>query len=155
MSLGGRNYSVSGTSTLAASATLPLVTLISTAAVRPRLYDFTLGSSGAPANQAVRYAIQRCTTAGTPGSSITPQALDPADPVAVVTSGLATFSVGPTLTANAFLFDLGLNQQGTYRWLAAQGGELVMPATAANGLALMPLAVSSAFAAEFVMHFSE
>lgn len=155
MSLGGRNYAVTASSTLAASATLPLVTLISTAAVRPRLYEFILGSSGAPANQATRFAWQRCTTAGTAGSSLTPQALDPADPAAVTTSGLATFSVGPTLTASAFLNDVGLNQQATFRWLANPGGEMVMPATAANGLALMPLSVSSAYTAETTLYFAE
>ena len=56
MSLGGRNYAVSASSTLAASATLPVVTLVSTAAVRPRLYEFILGSSGVPANGSPAHA---------------------------------------------------------------------------------------------------
>jgi len=61
------------------------------------------GSGAGPAANPARYLVQRCTSTGTPGSAITPQALDPGDPVALATSGLAAFSVGPTLTANAYL----------------------------------------------------
>lgn len=153
MSLGGRNYSTVGSYTLVASATLPVTTLISTAAVRPRLYEFDLGSSGAPANQASRFTISRVSTTGTVGSSVTASPIDPGDPASVTTAGLGTFSVAPT--AGVVLMQFGLNQQATFRWLANPGGELIMPATAANGLELLSPAVSSAWAAEFTMFFSE
>jgi hypothetical protein len=153
MSLGGRNYASAGSYTLAASATLPVVTLVSTTAVRPRLYEFNLGSSGAPANQAARFAWNRISTTGTQGSGITPAPIDPGDPACVTTSGLGTFSVAPT--AGTLLFQCGLNQQATYRWLANPGGELIMPATASNGIELLTPAVSSAWACEFTLYFAE
>lgn len=151
----GRNYAICNSSSLAQSSTLPLVTLIGTAAVRAGLYEYVFGSSGSPADNAVQYSFQRCTTAGTAGSSITPQALDPGDPAAVSTSGLATFSGGPTLTANAFLAQFGLNQRATYRWIAAPGAELKIPATANNGIAVLPIAVSAAFTSQFTLYFFE
>lgn len=151
-----RSYSVPGNATQAASATLPLLTLISATSIRPKIFAFDIGTDAAPADNAVKYAWQRCTTTGTPGSSITPQALDPADPAAVTTAGLAVFSVGPTLTANAFLWQAGLNQRASYHWQCAPGKELIMPATASNGLALMSLVVSSSGVnTDLCVHFEE
>ena len=132
-----RSYSLDTTGTVAASATLPFLTLIGTAAVRPKLFDIIVGSSATPADNACKFQIQRCTTAGTPGSSLTPTPEDPGDPACVSTSGLLTFSVGPTLTAGAMLLQWSQNQRATFRWVAAPGKELDIPATASNGLALM------------------
>ena len=136
-----RSYAVAWNATNSASATLPLLTIISTAAVRTKIFDLTMGSDATPADNAGKFAFQRCTTTGTAGSSLTPQAVDPGDPAAVTTSGLAVFSVGPTLTANAFLLQWAQNQRATFRWIAAPTKELVCPATASNGLALVPLVV--------------
>lgn len=141
----GRRYSIAGNATNTQSATLPTITVISTTAVRPKIYDIICGSDATPADHAVKYAVQRCTSAGTQGSGITPQALDPGDPAAVTTSGLAVFSVGPTLTASAFLLQWPQNQRATFRWVAAPNSEIILPATAANGVAFMPLVVDSAF----------
>lgn len=132
-----RSYSLDVTGTVVASATLPFLNLLSTAAVRPKVFDIVVGSVATPADNACKFQVQRCTTAGTPGSSPTPQAEDPGDPACVTTAGLLTFGAGPTLTANAFLLQWSQNQRATFRWVAAPGKELVMPATAANGLALM------------------
>lgn len=149
----GRDYAITGSSSLAASATLPLVTIMGTAAVRTCVYDYMFGSSGTPADAASSMLIQRCSTAGTPGSSPTPAPLDTGDPASVTTSGLATFTVGPTLGTTLGRF--GFNQRATYRWIAAPGGELRIPATAANGLAFVPVAVSTAFTTEFTIYFAE
>ena len=137
-----RSYAVNGNATNTQSATLPLLTLISAATIRPRIYDFVLGSDATPADNAGKYVFQRCTTAGTPGSSITPHALDPADPAALASSGLAIFSVGPTLTAGAFCLQFAVNQRATFRWVSAPGKEIVLPATASNGVALVPTVVA-------------
>lgn len=137
-----RRYNVAGNATNTASATLPLVTVISASTIRPQIYEIVVGSDATPADNAAKYVLQRCTTAGTAGSSITPQAIDPADPAALSSSGLAVFSGGPTLTANAFIFQFAVNQRATFRWVAAPGSNFVMPATAANGLALLPTVVS-------------
>jgi len=150
-----RNYSVNGNATNTQSSTLPLVTLISTANIRPRIYDVTFGTSVTPADNAVLYKVQRCTTAGTPGSAITPQALDPSDPAALATSGLAVFSVGPTLTANAFVLTFAINQRATWRWAPKDGKEIVLPATASNGVAILPTSVTSAFDQAFSIQYEE
>jgi len=151
-----RRYSVNGNATNTASSTLPLITLISTPAVRPQLYDLILGSDATPADNAAKYVIQRCTAAGTAGSSITPQAIDPGDPAAVTTSGLATFSVGPTLTASAFMLQFAHNQRATFRWVAAPQSNIILPATSANGIAILPTVVGgSAFNAVASLLFEE
>ena len=151
----GRNYAVATTAALASSSTLPLLTIIGTAAVRSMIYEFEFGSSGTPADSAASFTIQRCTTAGTPGSSFTPVAIDPGDPAAVSTCGLATFSAGPTLTSNAYLYNFGINQRATFRWIAAPGSELKIPATASNGLAFMPLNVSTTWTPQFTVLIAE
>lgn len=136
-----RNYNVSGNCAQGASATLPLGNVISTAAVRPAIYDLTMGSDATPADNAATFAFQRETTVGTwagaGGAAITPQALDPGDPACVTTANQGICSVGPTLTANAFVLQWTQNQRATFRWVAAPGSELKMPASASNGLALM------------------
>jgi len=150
-----RKYSVIGNATCTQSATLPLITLISTANIRPRINDVVLGSGASPVDQNGRFALQRCTTAGTPGSSLTPQALNPDDPAALAGSGLAIFSAGPTLTANAFVLQLAGAMRSTIRWVPKDGHEIVLPATASYGVALMALQVSAAWDLSMMIHYTE
>lgn len=150
-----RNYSVNGNATNTQSSTLPLVTLISTANIRPRIYDMMFGSGAGPADNAARYLVQRCTSTGTPGSAVTPQALDPGDPVALATSSLAVFLVGPTVTANAYLLQIPMNMRATFRWAPKDGKEIVLPAAASNGIAILPVQVSSAWDQAFSIQFEE
>jgi hypothetical protein len=102
---------------------------------RARIYDWSLGSSATPGDNAFIHVAQRCTTAGT-GSALTPNALDPADTLASTIVCKDTVTVDPTLTANAFLFEVPLNQRASFRWVAAPYGEMVVPATANNGIML-------------------
>ena len=151
----GRRYSISGTATNTQSSTLPLMSVISTAAIRPKIYDVIFSSAGTPADNACLYQFQRCTTTGTVGSAITPQALDPNDPAAVTTAGLAVFSVGPTLTASAFLLQMAHNMRATVRWIAAPLGELVLPATASNGVCVVPVTTTTAFSDTCTIYVEE
>ena len=152
----GRNYALATVApTLAQSATLPICNIIGTAAVRSMIYEFEFGSYGTPADNAAYIQIQRCTTAGTPASSPTLYPLDPNDPAAVSTAGIATFTGGPTLTASTFLYSFGINQRATFRWIAAPGSELKIPATASNGLAFMPQAVSAGWTPSFTVLVAE
>jgi hypothetical protein len=100
---------------------------------RAKLYDIMFGSSATPGDTAANWIVQRCTTAPT-ATAVTPNALDPADTLArtIVANGAVT--VDATLTANAFLLNVPLNQRATFRWVAAPYGELLIPATASNGL---------------------
>ena len=146
-----RKYSYSGSATNTASQTFFNITSATT--IRPFIYEYVLGSSGSPGDQAARYQIQRHTAAGT-GTAVTGQAIDPNDP-APLTIGARAHSGEPTLTANAFMDEIGMNQRVTFRWVAYPGGELIMPATAANGLSFFTNAVTSAFTVIAKVHVAE
>lgn len=141
-----RNYNIAGNCAQGASATLPLGNIVGATTVRTMLYDLTMGSDAAPADNACKFAFQRGTTAGTWGGSggaaITPQAVDSADPAALATGNQGICSVGPTLTANAFILQWAQNQRATFRWVAAPGSEIKQPAST-NSLNLMNLVATA------------
>lgn len=116
------------------------VTAQTTSLKRGKLYDFTFGTLGTPADQSYEWDISRMTTIGT-GTAVTPVALDPAD-AAAFTVGTANHTVEPTVTATSSLFYLGTNQRASYRWVAAPGSELLWPATNLNGVGLRTRSVS-------------
>jgi len=64
-----RRYALSGNATNTQSTTLPLMTLLSTANIRPKIYHASLGSGAAPVDQNAKMQMQRCTSSGTPGSN--------------------------------------------------------------------------------------
>lgn len=131
-----RRYSVSGDQNAGTNATILGITSATT--IRPELYEFLIGCAAAPGDLASLLHIERFTVAGT-CSAFTPVALDPGDPVSLLTTGTVTgfnHTVEPTYTASAHLYKLSLNQRATYRWVAAPGSGFKAPATAANGLGL-------------------
>lgn len=99
---------------------------------RHRLYDIAMGATGTPADNVLRYTLMRHTAPPTV-TAVTPLPLDPADPASVTTAGDDATNEG-TVTAASELIDIGLNQRATYRWVAAPGGEIVVPDTSNNGL---------------------
>ena len=92
----GRRYSGYGTDTNTASTTQ--VELRSATTIRPRIYDFLIGSAATPADNAGEYVFRRTTTAGTAGSTFTAIALDPGDPASLATFPVA-HSAEPTYTS--------------------------------------------------------
>lgn len=146
-----RRYSVDGRDTNTASTSI--LGLTSAATVRPKVYDIIAGAYGTPADYAAEYYVQRSTAAGT-STAVTPQALDPADPASLCAAGEA-HSVEPTYTANAILLSFAKNARATFRWVAAPGGEIVLPATAANGVGILSVQVSTAYTEAFTIHFEE
>jgi hypothetical protein len=102
---------------------------------RFKLTDFTVGCNASPADNTFVHLVQRCTTAPT-GTGVTPNALDPADSLAAVTVATGTITADATLTGAAFLYQVSLNQRGTFRWVAVPYFEIICPATANNGLML-------------------
>ena len=147
-----RRYSIDGQDTNTANTTI--LSLISATTVRPKIYDLVLGSDATPADNAAEYVLQRVTTAGT-ATGVTPAALDPADPAALASSGEA-HSAEPTYTANAIMLQFAVNQRATFRWVAAPGGEIVLPATANNGVGLRVITVAgSAINVNCCIHFEE
>ncbi len=153
-----RRYSIAGNNISTTSALKTMLTLISTAAIRATLYDFTFGTEGTPADTSYQFLIQRTTAAGTGGAAVTPTAEDPGDPAATASSvsGSTAITVEPTYTANVIPWGpMGINQRATYRWVAAPGGEIVCPSTAAAGVGARALSTSGVAVADSLFHYWE
>ena len=145
-------YSVDGQDTNTAATTILGIT--GSAAIRPKIYDMTVGSDATPADNAAEYVLQRDTAAGT-STAVTPRPLDPLTSAAVATAGEA-HSVEPTYTADLILLQWAQNQRATYRWVAAPGGELICTATAANGIGLQVIGIAgSAVNTNVTFHIEE
>ena len=147
-----RRYATVGSQNAAATTTI--LGLTSATTIRPRLYEIWFGSAATPADQAFNLDIRRYTAAGT-ATSVTPQALDPADPAALAAAG-ENHTVEPTYTAGANLLKISINQQATVRWVVPPEEGLVAPATANNGLGLQFTLVSGGTAiCEATFHHAE
>lgn len=145
-------YAIDFTRTASTTASVGTFTADATRPRRAKLYDLTVGSEATPADGVFRWVVQRCTAAGT-GTGVTPQPLDPAD-AATEMDAAENHTIEPTYTASALLLVIALNQRATFRWVAAPGGELVIPATASNGLGLQtPTAATVAVSA--TLHIEE
>jgi hypothetical protein len=118
----------------AAVAARTMLTLVSAAAIRPRLIAAVYSNIGAVSlDSQWQVTGQRFTAAGTT-TAVTPAATDPNDPASTLTAG-SNATVEPTYTANTIFTSFGINPRSTYRWVAYDPrDEIIMPATAANGL---------------------
>lgn len=146
------NYAVTLARTASAAASLGNYNAASSGPRRNKTYDVVIGSEASPADNAFLYLLQRCTTAGT-STAVTPSPIDPADAASGMTAG-QNDTVEPTYTAGLVMLRLPLNQRATFRWVAGQGGELVVPATASNGLGFQT-PTSSAVAISALVHIAE
>jgi hypothetical protein len=126
----------------AAYKTLVQASAATVALRRGKIYDVMFGTLGTPADQTYEFDISRTTTIVT-GSTSVAVPLDPADGVAS-TIGTVNFTAEPTYTGTPInsVFNLGINQRASYRWVAAPGSELLWPATNLNGLGLRTQSVS-------------
>lgn len=123
--------------THAASQTLGTIGAVSTTqARRGKIYDLILGSEATPADAAVLWTVRRYTAAGT-NTAVTVAKMDDADAAFLGAAG-ENHSAEPTYTANTTVLNIPMNQRATFRWVAAPGGELVWPATTANGFGIFP-----------------
>ena len=96
------------------------------------IYDIMFGTDGTPADNAMTWKVDRQTTLGT-GTASVPSPLDGGDAAALIVA-TANYTIEPTVTAATQLVELGMNQRASYRWVAAPGGELVVPATNVAGI---------------------
>lgn len=126
--LAGTQQAISATYKTLGSLTAATATLTSA-----KLYDALFGTSGTPADNYMEYDISRQTAAGT-STAATPTLLD-LSARAAGTVGSVNFSAEGTITAASSLFYIGVNQRASYRWVAAPGSELIIPATNLAGLA--------------------
>jgi hypothetical protein len=150
-----RAYDVYWTKTNTASATVPMGNLLITGAtVRPSIFSISSGSD-AVADNATSYDIQRTSARGTQTASVVANALDSANPAATALFD-TTWSGNPTITGTSTIWRWGQNQRAAYLWIANPGRELIIPATANAGLALVAVANSpSAFSGVFSLSFVE
>jgi len=132
-------YAITGTQATVSGSYKSVLSIAATTGAlrRGKVYDLLIGTNGTPADNYLQWDISRMTAVGT-ATSVTPQALDPAD-VAALGTAANNYTAEPTVTANSSLLNVGVNQRASYRWVAAPGSELVFPATANNGLALRTL----------------
>jgi hypothetical protein len=136
------NFAADFQRTGSTTASLGSIGAVSTTqARRGRIYDLIMGSEATPADAALLWTVQRYTAAGT-NTAVTPQKLDPADAAFLGEAG-ENHTVEPTYTAGAIVLNIPLNQRATFRWVAAPGGELVYPATTANGFGIQTDTIST------------
>ena len=100
---------------------------------RLRVADVFMGVEGTPSDQAMVWDISRITGPGT-ATAATPNAIDPADPVALSVAAV-NHTVEPTVVAASNLLPAAVNQRASVRWVATPGKELIVPATNLAGLA--------------------
>lgn len=144
-------YSTNGAMALIAADTV--LSLIAATTVRPRLSDVVMSSPSTPNDYSADFLFQRFSADGT-GTAFTPVPLDFSDPAALSTSK-HTYTVEPTLTAGEILLRLAHNQRATVRWVAQPGYELVVPALAGDGIAMVCNAVSTQFTENATFLFEE
>lgn len=99
---------------------------------RIKVYQLIVGCEAASGDTVTPWAVQRSTTAPT-ATVVTPSPHDPADPATGILAG-ETVTVNGTLTAGIFPLRVPLNQRSAFQWVAKTGKEIIVPATANNGL---------------------
>jgi hypothetical protein len=117
------------------------------------IYDAMWGADGTPADNQVTVKLDRQTSVGT-GTAAVASPLDGGDAAALITETV-NHTIEPTVTAATQLIELSINQRASYRWVAAPGGELVVPATDVAGIGSR--AKSAAYTGTMVstLHFHE
>jgi hypothetical protein len=138
-----------------AGTNLTMLNVIAATTTRGRIYDLLIGSDATPADVATEYQLIRTTAVGTGGTALTGRALDPGDPAALITATGGTFSVQPTKTASSGMLNIALNQRATFRWVAVPDGELVIPATSGNGIAIESIASGGTPNTNVTVHWQE
>lgn len=136
-----KRFSTTGAVAASATAATAGITKVeATAATRLAIYEWDFGSSAgaAPVDQNYLVRLKRQSTAGT-WTAVTPSPLDPADAAAVAVGGQASTVAG---TAGVTLMSIGVNARAGFRWVSIPDSELIVPATALNGIIMEYAAVS-------------
>jgi hypothetical protein len=133
---------MAGTKQAMAATYKTLVVLISGGTTsRAMIYDVLVGTNGTPADNPLEFNIERQTAAGT-ATAATPVPTDPLMRACLSTAGVNATAEGTIAALTTSLFYIGMNQRASYRWVAAPGSELIVPAVAAAGLALRALSAT-------------
>ncbi len=132
----GRGYSIFDDQAMTATPGDSVLSYQAATTIRPRFFEFIVGTTGTPADNAIEYRFGRFDTADGTGDALTPAAIDQGDPAALgVAQG--NHSTEPTYVSGEESFIIGLNQRATFRWIASPGREFVAPASATEGFGLV------------------
>jgi len=135
----GSVTTVSGSYQSAQAIWVPALGLTSIAQRRIKVYEILAGAIGNPNSNDtyLECAVMRQTASGSgAGTGVTNNPLDTADPVSC-TTGLVSPSAETTFSGTVTLWDIGMNQRATVRWIAAQESQyFVSPFTSGLGFAL-------------------
>lgn len=111
-----------------------LVEVLSSATVqRTKWYAFVIGCVTTPADAIYEYCVRRVTGSAT-GTSLTPNPLDAQDAACRGTAKHVITADATSFAAGTELFRSPVHHRAAYTWQAADGQELVGPATSSNGL---------------------
>lgn len=122
--------SVASTAELLMSITNPAASTMAKA----KLYEWSIGPGAAAEDSNYTVSIVRVTAIGTV-TTVTASPVDSGQGAAI-TIGSRAQTAGSN-TKGVTLGSWGFNQRGGIRWVAVPGGELVVPGTFLNGLALI------------------
>ena len=140
----------------AAGTDKAIMEVVAATTTRGWIYDILIGTDASPLDLAGQFDIIRGSAAGTGSpTAITPRALDGANPASLLTANAQTWTADPTKTANSSMLMIGLNQRATFRWVAAPGGEIVIPATSAARVLLNSTAHGGTPNINCTMHWEE
>ena len=149
-------FAVTGTQTTTATPGDTTLAVLGDAAVRGRVFEWIFSQSGTPADNVVQWLVRRLTAVGTEGAGVVPVTLsDPGGTSAGAIDGAENHSVEPTYTAASELLDFDINERATFRWVASPGGEMVIPATASNGLGATAISATYSGDTRVTAHFTE
>jgi hypothetical protein len=149
------NYAVIEEDATAGTDPQELINIFSVGgASRGYIYDLLVSSGATPDDQAANYDVIRTTAVGTENAGFTPVKLDP-DTGASTFDGGVSHTAAPTQTANSEMMVFSVNQRATFRWIAAPGGDFVMPATTNNGILVTRRTSTAAYVIDCTVHFRE
>lgn len=147
-------YAATGEQTVTATPGDTALAVLAVTTTRAKIHDLIFSQSAVPADTVIQWIVRRLTAVGTEGAGVVPVALDPDAPAAQL-DGAENHTVEPTYTAATELHDFDLNQRASFRWVAAPGGELVIPATATNGIGITPISAAYSGDVKATAHWQE
>lgn len=143
-------FSVAGAGPVSSDPGLTVLSVAANTTHRVHVYDWLFGTSAAADDNTIINKLERFTATPT-GSAATPVALDLAEPASIS----PCVQAGTTGTISGVLLAIPTNQRASHRWVAAPDGELVIPATAASGIAYRAVHASFSSNMYSTFHFLE
>lgn len=139
-------YAVPGFATLTTTYKTGAQLNATGATKRGMVYEIMVGPSGAPnaTDCSIQFDVSRITATGAGAyTTWTPTQLDAADGASVLAAGINATAEASAITANSSLWNEGVNQRNSLRWVAPQESQyLKAPAVAGNGFVLRGLSAT-------------